>query len=151
MAEKESNQEKDQLSILLTYFTYFNDSKFNHIVIFATVLFGQFQIKNLFLKNVDIHCDTFFIDIISIFPALVIYFGMTIFGIYGIFRIKYYARRTFEFDDAIRRYRPDTFSVQKIHFKELMGPVLFLKTHFLDHTIRIVLIYLLISLIILFI
>jgi len=81
--------------------------------------------------------------------ALAIYVGITVFGIYEIFRIKFYVRRTIEFDTAIRRYNPKTFSVQKRDFKKLMGPALYLKNYVLDQTYLVIIIYLLISITIL--
>lgn len=141
--DEEENPPSKNLNILLTYLTYFNDSKFNHIVIFATVLFGQFQIKELVISNKS--------QILLLSIALAIYLGITVFGIYEIFRIKFYVRRTIEFDTAIRLHDPTTFSVQKIEFKKLMGPALILKARVLDHTWLIIIIYLATSVGILFI
>jgi len=131
--DEEKNLLEKDIDILLTYLTYFNDSKFNHIVIFATILFGQFQIKDLVFNNKSGN--------ITLGIALAIYIGFTIFGIYEIFRIKFYVRRTVEYDKAIRLHDPNTFSVQKTSFKELMGPALILKNRILNHTWVILIIY----------
>jgi len=138
LTENKSNPQDDELDVLLTYFTYFNDSKFNHIVIFATVLFGQIQIKSLISNNMA--------DILLLRVALAIYLGIMCFGVYEIYRIKFYVRRTIEFDFAIRKIKPHVFSVQKGDFGKLMGPALYLKNYVLDYTYRVIIIYLLISL-----
>ena len=142
MSKNKTNPQNDELDVLLTYFTYFNDSKFNHIVIFATVLFSQIQIKSLISNNIT---NTMLLTL-----ALGIYMGIMFFGIYEIFRIKFYVRRTIEFDFAIRRIKPHVFSVQKGDFGKLMGPALYFKNHVLDYTYRVVIIYLLISLAVIF-
>jgi len=148
--ENESNLNENQLNILLTQFTYFNDSKFNHIIILATVFFGQFQIKSLAFTNIN------FVNIIrknwlAIVPELMVYLGLLIIGVWELFRIKFYSKRTFELDIAIRNHYPGSCKVQKQSFKELMGSVLFIKNWFLDHVYRLVGIYLLVSFFILII
>jgi hypothetical protein len=148
--EKESNLNDNRLNILLTQFTYFNDSKFNHIIILATVFFGQFQIKSLAFTNIN------FVNIIrknwlAIVPELMVYLGLLIIGVWELFRIKFYSKRTFELDIAIRNHYPGLSNVQKQSFRELMGSVLFIKNWFLNHVYRLVGIYLLVSLFILII
>ena len=104
---------------------------------FATVLFGQLQISDLISRYKS--------NVYLLIIALTIYVGIVFFGGYEIIRIKFYARRTIEYDIALRNRHPQTFNVQKEDFENLMGPALHLKNHLFDHTYRIVLLYTLIS------
>jgi len=106
----------ERLDVLLSKLSFYNDNKMTHVVLLATIFFGQIQILRIvrfdsisIIKYFTYGASFMMVDLIKSLHIydLILYYSFNTIGIYIYSRFRHYSMRSIDVVNILYKYYPD--------------------------------------------